>query len=353
MSRVVIVVPTLNEVDHIEKVVLSLSGPENSGEPIPIWIVDGLSVDGTRKVVEDLRLDHVRIIDNPNRTQAHAMNHAAEIASQSGGVDILIRADAHAQYPPDFAPRVVDALQENGAESVVVPVSTIGGSKTQDAASALFQSWLGTGGSPHRMGLMRGYVEHGHHAGFRLGAYASIGGYDTDFRANEDAEFDYRLTKAGGRIFLENKLSIGYMPRASLPATFKQYARNGKYRIRRAIKHGVNLGLRQLVPALILPGLVMGVALAVLLSSAFWLIPLSYVFAVAVSSLVIAARSDQVHLAGLIALLAAASHFGFSAGASFEFFKCRLCPKRRAFLREDRDRLLPISVKEKVQYDGR
>lgn len=343
MSKAVIVVPTLNEAEHIADVVHALSTKDADGNLIPIWIVDGKSADGTADLVKALNLTHVTVIDNPMRTQAHAINLAAELAANEGQVDYLIRADAHAHYTTNFSTKLLETLQETQADSVVVPLKTVGGTKLQAAAAVLFGSWLGTGGSPHRTGVLRGYVDHGHHAAFRLDAYLRIGGYDTDFRANEDAEFDYRLIASGGKIFLENEIAIDYVPRPSVIATFRQYQRNGKYRIRRAIKHNVRLGLRQLIPALLLPILTASLLLAVTSFSIFSLVPIGYVFAIALASFIIAKKAHHSSLATLMACLAASSHLGFSAGASLEFLRCLLSPERKKWLQNDRDRLISNS----------
>ncbi|PIL21765.1 hypothetical protein P775_02695 [Puniceibacterium antarcticum] len=338
----VIAIPTLNEADHIGSVISSLSEPGYDGKVPQIWIIDGLSADGTAEIVRGLGLPHVTVIDNPARTQAHAINLAALHAQNVGDVDVLIRADAHAHYPEGFVARIIATMIETGAESIVVPLETIGGSRLQDAAAILFRTWLGTGGSPHRTGSMRGFVEHGHHAAFLLDDFIALGGYDTDFLANEDAEFDYRLTQSGRRIFLENNIAIQYIPRLSLMATFRQYKRNGTYRIRRAVKHNIGLGLRQAIPALLLPILLLGALLGISVSPVFWIIPLGYFSAILAAALQIARKANHVRLTILIAALAAASHLGFSVGASLEFLRCRFSSARRRLLLNDKARLMAV-----------
>ena len=50
----------------------------------------------------------------------------------------------------------------------------------------------------------------------RIAAFRAVGGYDESFSHNEDAELDLRLTREGGRIWLTDKVRIGYHPRAPL-----------------------------------------------------------------------------------------------------------------------------------------
>ncbi len=80
-------------------------------------------------------------------------------------------------------------------------------------------------------------MDHGHHALFVLDAFRALGGYDETFIANEDAEFDRRLTNSGGRIWLSEDLAIVYHPRRTPAALFAQYLRHGAGRARMLLRH--------------------------------------------------------------------------------------------------------------------
>jgi len=315
--RVVIVIPTLNEAKHIAGVVDSLRTPGPDGTPWPIWVLDGGSTDGTVDIVRGLGLAHVTVTPNPGRTQSHALNLAADRAAAEGTIDTLIRADAHATYPAGFVTTLMEALEETGADSVVVTMETLGGNAVQNAAAVLFASWLGHGGSPHRSGSFRGFVAHGHHAAFRLSAFRAVGGYDTRFAANEDAELDVRLLSAGSRIFLENRCPVGYIPRSNLRGTWRQMRRNGRYRIMTAAKHRQPLGLRQMIPIAVAPTLAGSLGLGGLLHPIFFGVATLYaglVFSLAVAACRRAGGRVSANPV-LVTLLAIISHIGFSVGA--------------------------------------
>jgi succinoglycan biosynthesis protein ExoA len=55
----------------------------------------------------------------------------------------------------------------------------------------------------------------------------------------------YRIRAAGGRIWLERKLAVGYYPRASLAGLARQYFPHGGGRARTLRKHGLKPQLRQ------------------------------------------------------------------------------------------------------------
>ena len=306
----VIVIPALNEAGHIGRLVDALLA---EGGEIPIWVYDGGSSDATREIVAQraTRSPRLSLFANPGRHQGFAVNLAARRAAREGA-RVLIRMDAHADYPPGFADSLCRTLDASGADSVVVPLRSVGRGRWQRAAAALQNGWLGNGGAVHRTGRVRGWVEHGHHAAFRLETFRRLGGYDTRFRANEDAEFDRRLIESGGRIFLENRLSVAYHPRPTPLALARQMFRNGYYRLLNARKHGRAPGLRQQLP--VLATLLLGLSPA--LAAAFGPVALAPAGAYLglVVLLALAAARGWPMLAGRIALLAVITHAAFGLG---------------------------------------
>lgn len=249
---VTIVIPALNEREYIigtlDEIISGASGYEHE-----VIVADGGSTDGTQALVEAYAKDHpdVRLIDNPERLQAAAVNLAARQADSR--TVVLVRADAHCSYPPRFVSMVVDALLANSAQSVVVPMFTVGDDGTFQEAVALAQnSKLGNGGSAHRAAeAPSGWVDHGHHAAFDLGFFRNLGGYDESFVTNEDAEYDTRVAAAGGRVWMNREAEINYYPRRTASSLAKQYFGYGRGRAGTILKHGVRPKPRQMAPLVI------------------------------------------------------------------------------------------------------
>lgn len=274
-----IVIPTVNEEFYIGSVIRSLALPDPNYE---ILVMDGGSNDRTVEIARSLAAEgiSVRVIHNPGRIQAAAMNLAAKAADSRSA--ILVRADAHCSYPPGFARKVAASLRENQAQSVVVPMLTTGSDTCfQKAVAAAQNSRLGNGGAAHRTGSKpSGWVDHGHHAAFDRAFFQRIGGYDEDFAANEDGEYDMRVHQAGGRVWMERDAVIEYHPRKTPGALWKQYVGYGKGRAMTTAKHKARLKLRQLLP----PAVVGASAAGLLLSPVFCpaaLIPAGYIGACA------------------------------------------------------------------------
>ena len=255
---VTIAIPSLNEEHYIEACVTSLIGQWPNGF-YEILVLDGGSTDRTREIVAAIHERHaaVMLVSNPRRIQSAAINLAARVASRQATV--MVRADAHAVYAPDFVQRCVTALLTTGATSVVVPMRTRArspGAFQQQAIAAAQSSRLGNGGAAHRVRAVSGFVEHGHHAAFDLGFFRSLGGYDESFTHNEDAELDVRAIRAGGRIWMCVDAPVTYYPRDRFDRLAQQYFRHGGGRARTVYKHRLRPRPRQLTPVVVLCGCV-------------------------------------------------------------------------------------------------
>lgn len=255
-ARTLIVVPTLNEARHIAHLLDDLL-VEAAAMDARIVVADGGSTDGTRDIAAEYAARHARVafIDNPKRIQSAALNLAVERLGD--GLDYVIRIDAHGKYPADYCRVLVAEAEERGVESIVVPMTTVGRAMFQRAVATAQNSLVGTGGSAHRIGKAAGLVDHGHHALMRVAAFRAVGGYDETFRVNEDAELDHRLRQAGYRIWLTDRTSMTYYPRATVPALFRQYFGYGGGRARNILKHRMRPRLRQMLPLVILPTVLM------------------------------------------------------------------------------------------------
>jgi len=273
-ERAFAVIPCLNEAEHIAALIGRLLDDEAWRDPLVV-VADGGSTDGTVDIVraiaaEDLR---VRLLENPLRLQSAAVNLAAVRCGR--GRRWMVRVDAHAGYPPAYVSRLVEEGRRAGAASVVVAMDTVGRGGFQSAAAAAQNSVLGTGGSAHRGRHRSGWVDHGHHALFDLDHFFAVGGYDETFRANEDAEFDVRLARNRGGIWLSEDVRVTYYPRATALSLFSQYLHYGRGRARTLLRHGLKPKLRQMLPVAVAPAVALApfglLAPPLALPAAVWL----------------------------------------------------------------------------------
>ncbi len=310
--RVIVVIPTLNEARTIRGLIGTLRSDRLDPGRTRFVVADGGSTDGTRAIVAELMAEatDLHLIENPQRIQSAGINRVARELAEEW--DVLVRCDAHAGYPAHFVPMLLESLARSGADSVVVPMDSIGDTCLQRAVAWVSNTPVGTGGSRHRAGTKSGFVDHGHHAAFAAEMYRRLGGYDETFSHNEDAEYDCRLRKAGGRIYLDAEIRIDYHPRGSFGRLWRQYLNYGGGRARTVLRHPDSLRLRQAaVPGHVL--LFLASLVAIPFTPLGWAWPALYAAILAATSLALAAKHRSA--CGLLAGPAAAiMHFAWAFG---------------------------------------
>jgi succinoglycan biosynthesis protein ExoA len=258
-----IVLPALDEERHLERCVRALLDDPHPRERMELFVLDGGSRDGTAAIAERLAAEFpcVRLLHNPKRLQSAAFNMAMRIADPRS--KYLVRCDVHADYTPGFLTRAVGAMEKSGAALAAYADAPKAESCFQRAVAFAQNTPLGVGAAWYRLGGVSRYVDHGKHGIFRRDAVESVGGYDESFSHNEDSELSLRLTQAGGKIWLDADLTVGYYPRSTPWALARQYYLYGRGRALTVLKHRITPRPRQLAPVFLILA-----ELAVLLAAA-------------------------------------------------------------------------------------
>ena len=166
-----------------------------------------------------------------------------------------------------------------------------------------------------------GFVDHGHHAAFRIESYRRAGGYDESFTHNEDAELDCRQRALGSRIYLDAGIRLSYHPRDSLRGLWRQYLGYGRGRARTVRRHRGSMRLRQLAVPAHVAWTVMALALFAWLPL-LMLWPALYAGVLAAVSVSLSLRKRS--LCGLLAgPLAAVMHTAWAFGFFWSFISVR------------------------------
>ena len=319
---VLIVIPALNEAAHIAGVLDFACGFAERANGLVV-VADGGSGDGTRDIVRSLAATRprIRLIENPRRLQSAGVNLAVQQFGQ--GATWLLRLDAHSDYPGDYADILLAEATQTGADSIVVSMHAQGQGGLQQIIANAQNSRLGNGGSAHRLAGTGKWVEHGHHALMRLGAFRAVGGYDPTFSHNEDAELDHRLLQAGNRIWLTGRTGLTYFPRARLSGLIRQYYNFGRGRARNLIKHHARPAKRQAIVAMLAPA-----AALVVLAPLHWVFALPlllWLLGCTAGGVMIARQTRRAHdlLAGLVAGL---MHMAWSVGFWRQWLSPRPAP---------------------------
>ena len=262
-ASVAVIVPCRNERDFIEDCVRQLLRQEAAPADYEIVVVDGMSDDGTRAILRRLCAEHprVRLLDNPRRIVSSALNLGIGATSS----DVVIRVDGHARVAPDFVRANLQLLDEHPeAWSVGGPIVHRGRGRFARGVAAAMSSLFGAGGARHRLESYEGYAEGAVFPAIRREVFARIGGFDETLVRNQDDELNFRITGAGGKIFISPRVRHEYFVRATAPKLFRQYLQYAFWKVQVMRKHKKVIALRHLVPALFVVGAPVCVVAAVL-----------------------------------------------------------------------------------------
>jgi hypothetical protein len=109
-------------------------------------------------------------------------------------------------------------------------------------------SAIGVGGASHRFEDYEGYAEGTAFPAFRNWVFERIGEFDEHLVRNQDDELNFRITQAGGKIFISPRVKHTYYVRSSYKALFNQYLQYAYWKVEVMRKHRRVIAPRHLVP---------------------------------------------------------------------------------------------------------
>ncbi|MGO8995102.1 MAG: glycosyltransferase family 2 protein [Polyangiaceae bacterium] len=244
--------PCLNEERFIEACLESVRRQDYPPDRYELLIADGGSTDATRAIVARLAAtdSRIRLIDNPERIQAPAMNRMIRAARG----EVVVRMDVHCEYADDYVRRCVEALERTGADNAGGAQRARAKTFFQKALCAALESPLGVGGAKYRGTDFEGFVDTVFLGAFRRRVFEEVGLYDPHAITNEDAELNQRIIAAGGKVFLSRDIVVHYYPRDSFGSLSKQYFKYGRGRARTLLKLKRFLSVRPAIPFLVVCG---------------------------------------------------------------------------------------------------
>lgn len=274
-----VICPIYNEEKYIGKCIDSIIAQDYPKEDLEVIFADGMSVDRTRGIVAEytVRYPWIRLIDNPERIVSPALNKAIE-ASHG---DIIMRLDAHAEYPTNYFSTLVKALGELDADNVGAVCVTLptNDTPTAKAIAAVLSSRFGMGNSAFRVGAKTVCrVDTVPFGCWPRSVFDRIGLFDTDLIRNQDDEFNGRLTKAGGKIYLIPHVEVKYFARDKISKAARMFYQYGLFKPLVNRKLGSPATLRQFIPLLLVVGLIAGAVISVSWHNFFWIYLVGIVF---------------------------------------------------------------------------
>ena len=254
-----VVIPCRNEVTDIAATVQAIL--DSKYPNLEVLVVDGMSDDGTRRVLTQMsdQEPRLRMIDNPHKLTPFAFNlgvlHARGDFVQIVGSRNLI---SH-----DYISILMRTLDQRP------DVACVGGDyqhvydNEQSRAIALaMESKFGVGGGNYRTMQRDAYVDTVGIPLYRRAIFTEVGIFDERLTRNQDDEFNYRVRAAGFKIFYVHEAKATYKVRGSFVKAFQQFFQYGYFKVFVSRKHGVVTTYRQIVPALFVAFYAVGLVLA-------------------------------------------------------------------------------------------
>jgi len=257
---VTIVMPIRNEEAFIERSLGAVLDQDYPADKLEILIADGMSDDRTLSVIQRMPgAERVRVIPNPRRIQAAGLNLIIPMARG----EIIVRIDGHTVIARDYVRQCVSELQRSGAQNVGGAMNSIGVTPMGRAIAAAGTSSFAVPSAFHVSSTAQ-YTDTVYLGAWPASVFDQVGLYSEAVGVNEDYELNYRIRKAGGKIYFSPAIQSEYFGRQTLRALARQYFRYGKSKVKTLAQHPQSLRPRQLIAPLFVIYLFGGALLSVI-----------------------------------------------------------------------------------------
>lgn len=261
-----IIVPCRNEEKHIEKCinsVMAFSLP--SGYNFEVLVIDGGSTDRTLSKLKHFssQFPTFQIYNNAKIIQAAALN----IGISHAKGDYVLRIDAHSIYPKNYLEKCIGAILVSNADNVGGIINTQPGADTYGASvvQALTTHPFGVGNSGFRTGMVSGEVDTVPYGFFKKSIFQKIGFFDERLVRAQDYEFNRRIAKYGGLIWMDPSIQLTYFNQPTfLGFLLKQIVKEAPYNAYMWYLASYTFSFRHAITGLFAAGIIIGALLSIL-----------------------------------------------------------------------------------------
>ena len=249
----------------------SIEGQDYS--PLEVIVVDGMSEDGTRELVERYSREQaslsIRLLDNLQRIQATGWN----VGIRAAGGEFVLRLDAvHCRLNSGYIRGCLEQLQHmRQSDSSVVAVGgrrvSVASSETgwSRAIAAAQSSRFGVGNASYRLSTKAGFADTLGVPLYFRSILLQVGLFNDSLGRSEDNEFHARLRQQGFKLFYDPAYTAIYHPRTSLKGLASQMFHNGWWVSATIVRtRSFPFGIRHVIPFGFYLGLCLAAACSVL-----------------------------------------------------------------------------------------
>lgn len=323
---VTIVVPCRNEEKYIANCLNSIIASDYPKEHLEVLVIDGMSCDGSRVIVENyVKQNHyIRLLENHKKITPTAFNLG--IKQAKGNVIVIM--SAHATYDEKYLSLCIKYLDEYKADNVGGIMLTKSRNNTiiENVIIEALSHPFGVGNSVFRTGSDKvQWVDTVFGGCYKREIFEKIGPFNESLERTQDMEFNRRLQKSGGKILFVPDIVSYYYPRTNLLTFCMNNFSNG-YWVTYPFKFTsiIPVSWRHFIPMVFVMSITTSIILSLFSNKGslmFGLILGSYLVMNLISSCNIAIKKKKLYYLVLMPLLFFSLHFLYGVGSIWGSFK--------------------------------
>ncbi|MCR9172243.1 MAG: glycosyltransferase family 2 protein [bacterium] len=246
-----VVIPCRNEAPYIEECLHAIYASDISDQvEMSVFVVDGMSDDGTRDKVQAFKDSYpsLQLVDNEKQLTPYAFN----LGIYAGGkVDFVQIIGARHIISSNYLSKCLEHLQRDER------IWCVGGriqneylNTTGEIISIAMGTAFGMGLGNFRTLTKSGFTDTVTSPMYPYWVFEKIGFFDETLVRNQDDDFNFRVEKAGGKVYYEHDISLKYYVRGNFEGLRRQFFQYGYWKVFVNRKHKAVTTVRQLVPPL-------------------------------------------------------------------------------------------------------
>lgn len=249
MSLLTIVIPCRNESSYIRECVEAVYACDLPDDySMQVFIVDGMSDDGTVEEIHRLEQEYhgLRLVENIRKLTPYAFNLGIHAGGKSDFVQIV---GARHILSKNYLSECLKVLNDHpevwcAGGRIINEYENNTGEIIAKAMSTSFGMGLGNFRTLQRSGFTDTVTS----PMYPYSVFEEIGFFDEDLVRNQDDDFNFRVTQAGGKIYYCHEISLKYYVRGSYSKLWRQFFQYGYWKVFVNRKHKAVTTIRQLVP---------------------------------------------------------------------------------------------------------
>ena len=324
-----IVIPCRNEDKFIRTCLDSIFANDYPKDRLEVLVVDGMSEDGTRAILDEYlnRYPFIRVLPNPKRVTPVAFN----IGIRQARGDLIMIMSAHATLGKDAIAQCATFSNKYDADNVggVWKIHPRNNGLLAKAVVCALSHPFGVGRALYRTISQTEteprWVDTAAYGCYKREVFERIGTFNERLVRGQDAELNRRLAEAGGKTLLVPGIVINYYARSDFHSFCKHNFRNGVWAVLPfAYSNVMPVSWRHLTPLAFVTGLIGSAFLGLLVKPFWWLFgaaAAAYGAANLGASAQVARRQHNLKYLAIMPWVFATLHIGYGLGSLWGVIK--------------------------------